>query len=83
MDRLINTGGEKVDPAEVQEALRQLEGIEEAKVVGEPDEQWGEVVVAYVRSSSSAISLSEQAIQHRLKWKLSPYKIPKSIRILE
>lgn len=83
MDRLINTGGEKVDPAEVQEALLQMECVAEARVVGEPDEEWGERVVAYVRSSSSSISLSEQAIQHALKWKLSPFKIPKSIRILE
>jgi O-succinylbenzoic acid--CoA ligase len=83
MDGRINTGGEKVDPGEVREALLRLEGVAEARVVGEPDEEWGERVVAYLRSSSSAVSWSEAEIRNALQGKLSPYKIPKSIRPLE
>ena len=74
MDGLINTGGEKVDPAEVEQALLQIEGIQFARVVGEPDEEWGQVVVAYLQSE---VTLDTQAIRQRLKDELSPFKIPK------
>jgi acyl-CoA synthetase (AMP-forming)/AMP-acid ligase II len=77
MDRLINTGGEKVDPAEVEQALLQVEAIEAAQVFGEPDEEWGEVVVAYLQSQSS---LDTENIRRRLKEVLSPHKVPKRFK---
>jgi O-succinylbenzoic acid--CoA ligase len=80
MDRLINTGGEKVDPAEVEQALLQIEAIEAAQVVGEPDEEWGEVVVAYLQSQSS---LDTENIRQRLKEVLSPHKVPKRFKQVE
>ncbi|MFO8026142.1 MAG: AMP-binding protein [Opitutales bacterium] len=80
MDRLINTGGEKVDPAEVREALLRLEGVAQASVVGEPSEEWGEVVVAYVKGGPDLPVLNEAEILGALKKQLSPYKIPKHIR---
>ena len=81
MDRLINTGGEKVDPAEVLDALLKLEGVAQASVVGEPDEEWGQVVVAYVQASPNTTAPpSEADLLSALKKQLSPYKIPKCIR---
>jgi acyl-CoA synthetase (AMP-forming)/AMP-acid ligase II len=47
-DDMIISGGENVYPAEVENALFSHESIEEAAVVGEPDETWGELIVAYV-----------------------------------
>lgn len=47
-DDMIISGGENVYPAEVENALFSHEEIEEAAVVGEPDETWGELIVAYV-----------------------------------
>lgn len=47
-DDAVVTGGEKVAPAEVERVLAAHPGIEEAVVVGRPDEEWGEVVVAFV-----------------------------------
>lgn len=81
MDRLINTGGEKVDPAEVEEALLRIDGIVEARVFGEPDEEWGEVVVAYLKQQADVPVLSEAAILNALKKQLSAYKIPKYVRL--
>jgi len=81
MDGLINSGGEKVDPAEVRAALLQIEGVAQARVVGEPDEEWGEVVVAYVQTKTGATPPTEAGLLRLLKQQLSPYKIPKSIRI--
>ena len=72
MDRLINSGGEKIDPAEVEAALLHIEGIEEALVVGVPDPEWGQRVVAYY-TGAEVSGLKEQLRQ----W-LAPYKVPKS-----
>jgi acyl-CoA synthetase (AMP-forming)/AMP-acid ligase II len=44
----INTGGEKVFPEEVEEALRTHPGIFDAVVAGQPDERWGERVIGIV-----------------------------------
>lgn len=77
MDCLINTGGEKVDPTEVEAVLLQLDGITEARVVGEPDEEWGEIVVAYLKLNTPDQSLDQAVIVSVLKRHLSPYKIPK------
>ena len=45
---LINVGGRKVAPDEIEELLCQLEGVEDAGCVGEPDELLGECVKAYL-----------------------------------
>ena len=50
----INTGGEKVFPEEVEEALKCLPQIVDAAVVGLPDERFGQVVTALLRTSSGA-----------------------------
>ena len=45
----INTGGEKVFPEEVEEALKTHPSVEDALVVGVPDEKWGQAVTAVVQ----------------------------------
>jgi len=47
-DEMIITGGYNVAPREVEDVLYQHAGVQEAAVVGEPDEEWGQAVVAYV-----------------------------------
>jgi acyl-CoA synthetase (AMP-forming)/AMP-acid ligase II len=47
-DDMILSGGELVSPFEVEDALEEHEGVEAAIVVGQPDEEWGERVRAYV-----------------------------------
>ena len=53
-DRLIVTGGEKVDPARVEQALLSTGLIKEALVLGMVDARWGEVVTACVIGPASA-----------------------------
>ncbi|SEH14325.1 Acyl-CoA synthetase (AMP-forming)/AMP-acid ligase II [Natronorubrum sediminis] len=47
-DDMIVSGGENIYPAEVEDVLFAHDAVEEAAVLGEPDEEWGELVVAYV-----------------------------------
>jgi len=75
-DRLIITGGEKVDPGEVEAALLEIEGVEETLVVGEADEDWGQAVVAFYTGNR----LIDQAVcKLRLSGILAPHKIPKKL----
>jgi len=72
---LIITGGENVNPLEVEEALLQIEGITDAAVIGVEDVEWGEKVVAYIVNSEFRIPNSE--FRMKLKERISDFKIPK------
>ncbi len=76
LDGLILTGGEKVDPKEVEAALLRLEGVDSAQIVGEAHTEWGQQVVAYLTGAAPG---SEQAILEQLRLELAPYKLPKRI----
>ncbi|WP_293902061.1 acyl-CoA synthetase [Phenylobacterium sp.] len=76
----INTGGEKVFPEEVEEALKLQPGVEDALVVGQPDEKWGKIVVAIVRRSAA---YDETAVRAALGKTLSAYKHPKRIILVD
>ncbi|MFB6169937.1 MAG: class I adenylate-forming enzyme family protein [Haloarculaceae archaeon] len=54
-DNMINTGGENVYPAEVEEVLYEHPDVEEVAVVGVPDEEWGQVVAAAVVPADPAL----------------------------
>ena len=72
---LIITGGENVNPIEVEEALIKIEGITDAAVVGVEDTEWGQKVVAYIVNCEFGNRNSE--LRMKLKNKLSNFKIPK------
>jgi acyl-CoA synthetase (AMP-forming)/AMP-acid ligase II len=77
---MIRTGGKSVQPSEVEQALRQFPGVEEASVVGIPDAEWGELVTALVVSAPGA-ALTEAALKRHCAAILSPHKRPKLIAI--
>ena len=72
---LIVTGGENVNPIEVEEALIKIEGITDAAVVGVEDEDWGQKVIAYIVNSE--IGIRNSKLRMKLKNELSNFKIPK------
>jgi len=74
----INTGGEKVFPEEVEEALKLLPEVVDTNVVGVPDPKWGAAVTAVVELAAG-VDLDAAAIVDALRGKLSPYKLPKNI----
>ena len=71
----INTGGEKVYPEEVEEAVKLFDGVVDCLVVGVPDERFGEAIVAVVTIPHDA-SHDGDAIGASLR-ALSRYKHPK------
>lgn len=76
----INTAGEKVYPEEVEEALKLHPGVDDALVVGVPDNKWGSAVTAIVQPAPGA-AFSEDALRAHVRTRLAGYKTPK--RILE
>ncbi|SEG48570.1 AMP-binding protein [Marinobacterium lutimaris] len=50
VDDMIITGGENVSPAEIENCLSLHPQVEEVAVVGLPDEQWGQVITAYIKA---------------------------------
>ncbi len=63
VDRVIITGGEKVDPARVEQTLLSTGLIKEALVLGIVDARWGEVVTACVTGPASAESALRNACE--------------------
>ncbi|MCO7191446.1 AMP-binding protein [Pseudonocardia sp. McavD-2-B] len=79
---VINTGGEKVHPQEVENVLLAHPGVTDAVVVGTPDESWGERVAAVVATSKDH-SLSEGELQEWVRTSLSGYKVPRTVVLVD
>jgi fatty-acyl-CoA synthase len=74
----INSGGEKIYPEEVEEALKLHEDVDDALVVGLPDPDWGQMVTAVVQLRPGA-GVDEAALIDFVKQRLAPYKAPKRV----
>ena len=74
----INTGGEKVFPEEVEEALKLHPTVADAVVVGVPNEKFGEAIVGVVEPAPDATLDGEELIAH-VKSHLAHYKAPKQV----
>jgi fatty-acyl-CoA synthase len=74
----INTAGEKVFPEEVEEVLKAFPRVQDAGVVGVPDERFGEAVAAVVQMEPGA-ELDEAALIGHVKAHLAHYKAPKRV----
>jgi len=81
---ILKSGGYKLSALEIEEALREHPAIREVAVVGIPDEDWGDRVIACIvphegRSSECAA----EAIRTFAKQNLAPYKVPKQVALLD
>ena len=75
---LIVTGGENVSAHEVESELEQIDSILEAAVLGVPDDEWGQRVVAVVVANSDE-KISEDEIRDQLGERITSFKVPKQI----
>ncbi|MEU9883271.1 acyl-CoA synthetase [Streptomyces phaeochromogenes] len=79
----INTGGEKVYPEEVEQALKSHPDVYDALVAGVPDEKWGNHVAAVVQLRTGAGQPSLDDIQTHCRTHLAGYKIPRQLVITD
>jgi len=76
---LIITGGLNVYPKEVEQRIDEIVGVLECAVVGLPDDDFGEAVVAVVCRAPDATGLSADDIRAALDGRLARFKLPKRI----
>ncbi|GAA3771015.1 acyl-CoA synthetase [Streptomyces coacervatus] len=79
----INTGGEKVYPEEVEQALKSHPDVYDALVAGVPDAKWGNHVAAVVQLREGAPRPSLEDVQSYCRTHLAGYKIPRQLVITE
>ncbi len=78
---LINTGGYKVNPEEVEDAIREINGIGNVRVFGKKSSILGNIVCAEIELKQSGID--ERMIKTELKKKLQDFKIPRIINFID
>jgi fatty-acyl-CoA synthase len=78
----INTGGEKVFPEEVEEALKQHPAVEDALVFGVPDERFGNRVVGVVSLAPGASATADELIAGT-RQRLSSFKVPRALHLAD
>lgn len=80
-NEMINVGGYKVNPSEVEEVICSIPGVKDAYVYAKANRLLGNVICCEVISFSQ--NLSEKAIREVLTTKLQEYKIPRMIKFVE
>lgn len=85
--RMINTAGELVAPPSVERALRSLDTVSDALVVGLPDERWGQIVAALIvpspKGRAQASSMSADALSEALREALAPWEKVRRIVVVD
>ncbi len=76
---VINTGGEKVFPEEVEKVIRALPAVDDCVVLGLPDERFGHRVAAVVQPSGEGLEAA--AVTAAVREQLAGYKVPRTILI--
>ena len=78
---IIKSGGYKISALEIEEVLRKHPAIKDCGVVGIPDEEWGELVVAALITNNKGVDFDE--LKDWLKESLPGYKIPRKYLIMD
>lgn len=77
LDRIINSGGEKINPYVVERVLAETGLVAEAVVTGAPDPEWGECVVVIYVVDEEAENVTSDRLRTALKERLAPHEMPK------
>ena len=79
VDDMIISGGENIHPVEVEEVLARHPGVRDVAVVGEPDERWGQRVVAFVVPAGAGLTAEALEAHCRGRRELAPFKRPRRV----
>jgi len=81
-DDVINTGGVKVLPGEVEAALGTCDGVADVVVIGVPDAEWGEAVTAFVIAADPGDPPVLECLRRHVRQAVSVYAAPKRIVVV-
>lgn len=79
-DDLIISGGENIHPAEVEDAIASHIDVDDVGVVGESDDEWGEIVAAYVEGDATSEELDEWCLESE---SLADFKRPRKYMFVD
>lgn len=80
---VVIRGGENIYPREIEEFLYTHPDIEDAQVIGVPDERYGEEVCAWIRMRPGRPALDADAVLEFATGKLAHYKIPRYVHVVD
>ncbi len=80
---VINSGGEKIFPEEVESAVRSHPDVMDAIVCGAPDERWGQTVAAIVQPRAGHQAPSLASIQEHCRTTIAGYKLPRRLFVVD
>jgi acyl-CoA synthetase (AMP-forming)/AMP-acid ligase II len=75
---MIISGGENIYPAHLERAIRELDGVLEAAVIGMPDDRWGETPVAFVVTAPNG-DLDAAAVTAHVERSLGSWQRPRDV----
>src|SRR5690606_5571008 len=76
----INTGGEKVFPEEVEQALKAHPAVFDCTVIGVPDERWGQRVAAVIQVTEGHTCTLDELVEHSRTY-IAGYKVPRELHV--
>ena len=80
---VINSGGEKIFPEEVESAVRSHPDVMDAIVCGAPDERWGQTVAAIVQPRAGHEAPSLESLQEHCRESIAGYKVPRRLYVVD
>ena len=80
---VINSGGEKIFPEEVESAVRSHPDVMDAIVCGAPDERWGQTVAAIVQPRVGHQAPSLESLQEHCRASIAGYKLPRRLHVVD
>ena len=79
---MVKSGAESIYPIEVEQVIAALDGVLEVGVIGVPDPDWGEAVVAFVVRTPGSDVAAARIIEH-CRTHLASYKKPRHVRFVD
>ena len=83
LKELVIVSGFNVYPIEVEDVVREVEGVTEVAVIGVADEETGQAVVAYVRAPGAVPAAIEAAVRARCEERLARFKQPRRVEVVD
>lgn len=81
-DDMIISGGENIYPEEVENVYAKIEGLKNIEIIGIPDEDWGQVPIAYITVDNEVYLNSNDLIEYG-RSRLAHYKVPREFRLIK